>query len=77
MEIASYGEHNKFLIGSEDFEAAMCLLVENFGLQPRIILALIVAARHPTGLIEQSWMKILGSIISTGNIYCHCDTGII
>ena len=75
MEIACYGEHNKFRIGSGDFEAVMSKL-RSFGLQLRIMSASIVVVPHHTGLIAQSWMKIHGNTISSGNVYWHRHTSI-
>ena len=69
MVIVFYGEHNKFQIGSEDFEVELGAAVVNFGSPPPLLLVSIVAVRPPSDSIEKIWMKIHDNTISIGEIY--------
>ena len=66
-----YGGHNKFPIGSGDFEVELVAAVVNFGLPPLLLLVSIVAVRPHSDSIEKIWMKIHGNTISIGEI-CIC-----
>ena len=77
MVIVFYGEHNKFQIGSEDFEVELEAAVVNYGLPPLPLLVSIVAVRPHSDSIEKIWTKIHDNTISTGEIYISIHRNIL
>ena len=63
------GGHNKFQIGSGDFEVELGAAVVSFGSPPLLLSVSIVAVRPHSDSIEKIWMKIHDNTISIGEIY--------
>ena len=77
MVTVYYGGHNKFQIGSGDFEVELGAAVVNFGSPPPLLLVSIVAVRPHSDSIEKIWTKIHDNTISTGEIYISIHRNIL